>query len=159
MTLKPPTVNATFTMSVQLSDGTWLDINDGNTYVVSAESLGNSNVSYRKTEAQSPYIEGKFLVHAVKDMVEENISVWVSGYPFSTNAAGQNQLRTNIDALTDAFSQLSYNVKYTFGNSQVIWSCQTANYSVGFSREYIHNLYVPVKLSVPRFPTVTRSSI
>lgn len=159
MTLKPPTNEATFTMSVSLDDGTWLDINDGNKYVVSGESLGISSVSFRKTEAQSPYIEGRFLIHAVKDMVEENIVVWVSGYPYNTNSSGQHQLRENIDALLEAFEQLSYTVKYTFGNSQVEWNCQTANYSVEFDRQYIHRLYVPVKLAVPRFPTVTRSSI
>jgi len=147
-----PIADSAFAMSIYTSAGTWLNLNDKSNYVVAGDSLGNVATSWRKTEVQNPYVEGKFLVHAVKEMVTEDIKVWVSG-------SSQSLLRDNIDAIVDQFSQLSYQVKFNFGNSQITWNCQTADYSIEMTREYMHAMYVPVKFSVPRFPTVIRSTI
>lgn len=159
MTLKPPTDILDFTMSVEKEDGTWLDINDGNIYRVAAESIGVTNTAWRKTEVISPYVEGKFLVHAVKDMVGSNLTVWVTGYPQNTHAAGQNQLQVNIENLVSQFEQMSYQIKYTMGDTQIVWDCQTADYSIDYAHAYVHAMMVPVKFIVPRFPTVTRTAI
>jgi hypothetical protein len=159
MTLKPPIDDMSFTMYVSNGDGTWLDINDGTKYKVSADSIGSNAVTWRKTEVTSPYVEGKFLVHAVKDMVSNGLTVWVTGYPYNNHASGQNQLQTNIDDLITPFEQISYQIKYTMGNMQIVWDCQTADHSVEMSREYVHAMMVPVKFTVPRFPTATRSAI
>lgn len=157
--LKPPTGDLQFTMSVKQENGSWLNLNDGNVYRVAADSIGSQATSWRRTEAQSPYVEGKFLIHAVKDMSSVNLTVWVSGYPQNTHSAGQNQLQTNIDALINPFEQMSYQVKYTAGDTQITWDCQTADYSVEVTKDYLYAMYVPVKFTIPRFPTVTRSSI
>ena len=159
MTLTPPVGSAAFAMSVKKEDGTWLSLNDNSIYKVAADSIGGQSITWRKTEVTSPYVEGKFLVHAVKDMASANLTVWVTGYPFNAHATGQNQLQNNIDALIAPFEQMSYQVRYSFGNSQITWDCQTADYSVEMSREYVHAMMVPVKFTIPRFPTVTRSSI
>jgi hypothetical protein len=146
-------------MSIQKEDGNWLNLNDGDTYRVSSDSIGSQATSWRRTETQSPYVEGKFLVHAVKDMTSVNLTVWVSGYPQNTHASGQNQLHANIEALIAPFEQMSYQIKYSMGDTQTTWECQTADYSVELSKEYVYAMYVPVKFTIPRFPTATRSAI
>jgi hypothetical protein len=156
--ITPPIGESTFAMSVKKSDGTWLNINDNVKYRVSADSLGQSSVSFRRTEVKSPYVEGSFLVHAVKDMVSENISVFVNGYSVDSEQS-QDALRDNIQALIDAFTQNYFDLKYSFGNSEILWKCHSADYSVQQSREYIHKMTVPVRFSFSRYPTETRSEI
>ena len=155
--ITPPANESTFSMAVQKADGTWLNINDNAKYLVSADSLGQSSVSFRRTEVKSPYVEGSFLVHAVKDMVSENLTVFVNG--FNGTDQTQHDLRENIAALIEPFTQNYFNLKYTFGNSEIIWSCQSADYSVQQSREYVHKMMVPVRLTFARYPTETRSEI
>jgi hypothetical protein len=136
-----------FTCAISTPSGGWLDLNDTINYRVTAESFNSYSQSWRRTEVTSPWIAGKYLVHAVPDAVEEGVSVYVMG-------TSQTQMRGSIDYLIACATQLSYQVRYELDEVRVTWDCLAADFSVEMSRELLNNAMATVKLSVTRQPQV-----
>lgn len=119
-------------------------------YRLEATSREETQVSFRKQEVSSPFVEGTYLINAVRENVVENIGVWVSG-------VSPAELDRRIEVLLEKAEKPRFTV--VWGKQQVneTWTCQTASYTVRTQREYQHALVALVKMQVPRLPRVARS--
>lgn len=128
--------------------GDWVDLNDTVNYKVSGDGTrDNTTTSYRKIEAQSPMYGGSYLIHAVPEMVVENVSIRVHG---STQAI----MIANFQAVQEYFSQFEYQMRWTFDNQQETWNCELADANVSRAMVWSHNKIALASFSVPRFPDV-----
>jgi hypothetical protein len=136
-----------FTCAITTPSGGWLNLNDTINYRMTADSFSTYSQSWRRTEVTSPWIAGKYLVHAVPDAVEEAVSVYVMG-------SSQIQMRSGIDYLIACATQLSYQIRYELDEIRITWDCLASDFSVETSRELLNNAMSVVKLSVTRQPQV-----
>ena len=74
------------------SNLSWLDVSDGKVYRVNKGTFENSAITFRRDEVTNAFVEGKFLVNALRDNVTETLAiyaygdsspVWVSGTTYS----------------------------------------------------------------------------
>lgn len=135
----------------EISNGAgWTSLNDGLKYRVSAEGTkDNTQTSWRKIEAKSPVLEGSYLVHAVKDEVMDNLTVYVYG-------GTHTELNQNLQALVDLFSQFSFQIRFTYnGGGRETWDCHVADHSISRNQVYTHANMAVFSASVPRMPEPT----
>lgn len=128
--------------------GFWIDLNDKLNYDVGSEFLTTSSVSWRKVQVTSPVTEGSYTVHAVREMVTENVPIKVRG-------ANRFEMELNLKRLEELFSRLDFRLRLEFNDYRETWSCQTAEYAMERGHVYAHNGMAIFTASVPRFPTVT----
>lgn len=115
-------------------------------YALERGAFEEAQVSWRKQEATSPWVEGTFITHAVRENITRPLNVWVSA---ATDAA----LETAISELTDALEQLSFTITFGVTGSTTTWRCQMADYSI--RREQGHRVAKTALVSaqVPTKPT------
>lgn len=133
-------------LSVQQSDGLWLDLNDLINYRVAASSFDTYAQSWRRVMVNSPYMEGSYQVHAVPENVNETVDIYVYGETFIAANA-------NLELLLEAFRQPSYQIARSLEGADQTWTCLTADYSVKTSNVYVNNKLILVSFSIPRLPT------
>jgi len=137
-------------VSVRIQDGRqWTELNDEIKYKVEGSSFNDSAVTWRRTLVESPWISGRFMVHAVKDVVEEQLTIYVYGQDHV-------DLQDNIDNAIARFSQFSYILEFTLDENRLQFSCETADYSVTRTRELIHNQMAMINFRIPRIPEYDR---
>jgi hypothetical protein len=141
-------------LAVEISYGSrWVSLNDGLVYRIGAEGTRDSTAkTWRKTLADSPILGGNYLVHAVPDMVAEQIGVWVYG-------GTQTEVSDNLFGLQDLFEQYDYRIRWTFDEYREYWRCQLADASVSRNQVWTHSLMAKADFTVPRYPDVTREHI
>lgn len=141
-------------LSVEVSWGsTWVDINDQETYKINADQTRDSvSKTWRRTTAQSPVLGGTYLVHAVPELVTENVAVWVYGQD-------QTGVAENFFALYDLFEQYDFRIRWTFDNFQETWRCQLSDSNYSRGQVWTHNNMAMAAFQVPRFPEVERERI
>lgn len=141
-------------LGVEVSFGSrWIPINDGQTYRVSSEqSRDTSAKSWRKTLADSPILGGNFLIHAVPDMVMEQMAVWVYG-------SDQTEVSDNLFTLISLFEQYDYRIRWTLNEHREYWRCQLADSSMSRGHVWTHNLMAVAHFQIPRYPDVTRERV
>jgi hypothetical protein len=141
-------------LAVEISYGSrWVSLNDGEVYKIGAEGTRDSTAkTWRKTVADSPILGGNYLIHAVPDMVAENIGVWVYG-------GTQTEVSDNLFGLTDLFEQYDYRIRWTFDEYREYWRCQLADASVSRNQVWTHSLMAKADFTVPRYPDVTREHL
>lgn len=148
-----PKVSGLSTFYLEVSwGGQWYNLNDSVRYKAGAETLTGSQVVWRKVMAASPVAEGNYLVHAVKDLQNEQLQVYVHGQ-------SQNDLNENVYRIEQLFSQLDYRIRLTFDDYREYWRCQPADWTLSRNQTLTHNTMAVFDLTVPRFPTVTREMI
>lgn len=123
----------------------WLDLNDGVSYKLEAGSFAERAISWRKREVTSDYVEGAFLVNAVRDNVAEALNVWVRGETYYDLGLARKRLE-------DALCQLSYQLSFRTTDATRYWDCTVADYVVTTTREFTHARIALVKATVPRHP-------
>lgn len=141
-------------MAVEISWGSrWININDHVRYKVGAQATRDSiSKTHRKTVAQSPVLSGSYLIHAVPDMVQQQMSVWVYG-------ANQVDLADNYFALTEALEQWSFRIRWTFDTYREYWNCQLADLVSSRSQVWTHSLMASVQATIPTFPEIEREAL
>ena len=141
-------------LAVEISWGSsWVNLNDGEKYQINGDQTRDSvSVSHRKVVAESPVLGGNYLVHAVPNMIEEQVSVWVNGQD-------QVDLSENFVALGELFEQYDYRMRWTFENYRETWRCQLAESTYSRGRVWTHNLMALSNFQVPRYPEVVRERI
>lgn len=144
---KPETGLTSYAMSIDYG-GRWLDLNDKLNYEVGGETQNSTAVTWRKVVVTSPVAEGAYTVHAVREMVNEQVQIYVRG-------ANQWESQLNLKRLEKLFSRLDFRLQLDFDDYREIWQCQTADYQYERSRVYAHNGMSVFTATVPRFPTVT----
>lgn len=123
----------------------WLDLNDGVGYSFEGTSFADRQVTWRRQEVTSPFVEGTYIVGAVRENITEAVSVWVRGETFS-------ELDARVEALIGALGQMTYRFMLRLEDSAHYWTCWPADYTVSGQREYLHSRLVLVKATMPRLP-------
>jgi len=126
----------------------WISLNDHLRFIVGAESLGDKTVARRRTTVTSPFYDGEYEVHSVRENVRESLQVYVLG-------PSQSQLTEHILLLEDIFEQFVYNIRVTLDEHREVWTCQSADWSVDRSHVQAHNNRAVFKVEVPRLPKVS----
>lgn len=141
-------------MCVEISYGSkWINLSDGVTYKIASEQTRDTTQkTWRKTVAQSPVLGGDYLIHAVPDMVAEQVGVWVYGQD-------QTELSDNFWFLQELFEQFDYRIRWTFDEYREYWRCQLAAATTSRGQVWTHNTMAFSSFTVPRYPDVTRERI
>jgi hypothetical protein len=140
-------------LTVEVSYGTtWVNLNDGVQFKIGAEGTRDTSArTYRKVTADSPILDGNYLIHAVPEMVSESINVWVYG-------GNHTQLGENLKLLDMVFSQYAYQIRWTTEEYRETWNCQLADSSVSSGHVWTHNKMAQATFTVPRYPDVLRET-
>lgn len=141
-------------MSVEVSWGSrWVDINDHTKFRVAAEGTrDNVTKTHRKTTVESPILGGNYLVHAVPDMVNETLSIWVYGDDYV-------DLGENYALAEELFSQWDFRIRWTINNARETWICQLPDQGASQNQVWTHNLMAKMNFTIPRYPNVERETI
>lgn len=146
-------------VSCQISTSSgWLELNDHETYELSATSTRQStSTTYTRLEVTSPILPGSYLVHLTPGMVNETLAFYITaGSTAGTQAA--------FEALLAAFEQWTYQIKWTYAGGGVApgsdyvetWDCNaTTAATIDQSQVNAINLRASASFAVPRFPTIT----
>jgi hypothetical protein len=139
-------------VEIQQSNNTWLNVNDGTVYKINKASFENSAVTFRRDEVTNAFIEGKFLVNALRDNVVETLAIYVYG---TTSAA----VKSATDAVTNAVSQVNFMVRVTLDNSQKLWECFSSDYTINVPKEFLINKQALVTVQLHRLPSETVTTV
>ena len=129
--------------------GLWHSVNDGFRFRLAADSLGETSVTLKRIEAESPFYDGTYQVHATRGNITETVVVRATG-------ADNIDVSDKLEMLIKWFTQPSFRIRKTFGADRTTWDCYTAEYSIDRSHVMIHNRMAVAKFSVPRLPQETR---
>lgn len=143
------TISATVTRT-ELSLGD-LQLNDGTNFTLTRDGFTPGSKSFRKETVDSPLVAGRYLLHAVADVVVSELKIRCS----STTDAG---LAANVTAVVNAFSQFQYTVTVTINGVAWQYLCECADtIAVGdsgaFQSLYWFNKVQEVGVSFSRHPT------
>lgn len=138
--------------AIQAPSG-WVELEDpANGYEAHKETRAEQGVSWRKQEISSTFVEGTFVNDAVKENVTETLAIYVDAHtPY--------ELAVRVKVLTDALSQIRYQVRMRSGNLLETWDCAVADYTVQTPQEMINSRMAVVRASVPRRPTVVTALV
>jgi hypothetical protein len=141
-------------LAVEISYGSqWVDLNDGVKFKVGADQTRDStSKTWRRITAQSPVLGGSYLVHAVPDMVSEQVSLWVYGQD-------QTDLADNYWYAMDLFEQMSYRMRWTTNEYREYWNCQLADSQSSRAQVWTHSQMALLTFSVDRFADVSRERV
>ena len=115
-------------------------------YEVLSNGLQPGNKQQRRDWAKSPYIAGAALLSSVADIVTGTVDIEVFG-------SSRADLLTKVDALIDAFEQLSYVMAFDLDGTAWSWNCYRADIVLDMEFPmYLGNL-TTVHFSFPRDPT------
>jgi hypothetical protein len=138
-------------LAVDISYGSrWVNLNDHQNYRIAAEQTRDTTSrTWRKTTADSPILGGNYLIHAVPEMVSEQVTVWCYG-------ADQSEVSDNLYTLVELFEQYDYRIRWTLNEHMETWRCQLAEASMSRGQVWTHNLMALAHFVVPRYPDVVR---
>jgi hypothetical protein len=136
-------------LAVEISYGSrWVNLNDGLIYKIGSDATRDTTAkTWRKVTAESPILGGNYLIHAVPEMVTEQVSIWVYGQD-------QTEVSDNLFGLTDLFEQYDFRIRWTFDEYRETWRCQLAESSMSRGQVWTHNLMAKAEFTVPRYPDV-----
>lgn len=120
--------------------------NESAGYVLERSSLEEFRTSWRKHEVNNDWVEGSYVIGAVKENVTEPLAVYVTGDTVA-------QFRSRLNLLTAALDQLQYTVVVLEGGVSETWRCSMADYTVRTSQELRLAKMGLVTAQVPRKPT------
>jgi hypothetical protein len=126
----------------------WLSLTDGDRFYLGPEDFGSHAQVRRRINATSPYYEGTYLIHSVRENVQESLLVNVLG-------VSANEVTENLLLLEELISQPSFQMRLTLEDHVETWSCQTADYTIERGHIQLHNTRAIMRISVPRLPEVT----
>ncbi len=112
--------------------------------------IGNGEKTMRRTTVETPYVNGRTLVHAVPDTETATIKAIVKG-------ANPTDVISKINVLEAAVSQFQYLMAVEIAGYTWIWNCEPADMTIGDGGAYedlwLRSNMQRVTLSVPHKPT------
>ena len=128
----------------------WLYLGDGTQYRIGAASFADQAVTFRRSEVSSPYVEGTFVVNALRENVVETLEVYVEG-------TEELSLTMATRALGAVLCQVNYTVQVQLRRDVFTWSAYAADHTVSTRRELLHARVAQVTAQIPRDPSVTHT--
>lgn len=136
-------VTATITRDeLSLAD---LQLNDGDTYKIAGHNLDIGRVTRRREVAKSVFTHGGIEFASVLDMTTLSIGFDVFGSSLS-------QVRTNMNALIDAFSQKNYTVGLSIEGASFSYACNAADYESSLTTQRMAARRGLIVFECPRQP-------
>ena len=130
-----------------------MNLNDGEIYKIAGDGTRDSTAkTWRKVTADSPILGGNYLIHAVPEMVAEQIGVWVYGQT-------QTELSDNLFGLRSCSSSTTTGSGGRSMSTGSTWRCQLADATMSRGQVWTHSLMAKAEFTVPRYPDVTREHI
>lgn len=126
------------------TSGGWIDLMKP-PYRLSADAFAEQQVSWRRSDVSSPFVEGSWTVNAVRENVTETLDVWV-------RCEDTSALAVAVEELLAALSQLNYGIELTFDNVRSFYQCYVADVAVKSPREFRFSRMAQVSAQVPRHP-------
>lgn len=141
-------------LAAEISFGSrWINLNDRLSYRIAGDTtMETSTKTWRKVTTESPILGGNYLIHAVPEMVAEQIGVWIYGN-------SQTDLSDNLFTLLELFEQYDYRIRWTFDEYREYWRCQLADASMSRGQVWTHSQMAKATFTVPRYPDVSREHI
>jgi hypothetical protein len=129
--------------------GGGIDIGNGQTYDVHAESRDKRQITWRKQSVENPWVEGTYDTQAVRGNVTENVVVWVYG-------ASPSDFRNNLENLVAYVDTPNWALRWVYPDGmQELWDCTFSDYSVETQREFQYANQGICRINVQRRPRVT----
>ena len=122
--------------------------NDGATYQIAQDGLGEPNITWRRLSApDSANIHGTEYIGAVKEQTSIPLVVIVK-------AASSSALKTARDALFAALSQFSYPVTITVDGVAEVWTAGPADWarSTTVQPGQVAQFFTSLTVTVPVYP-------
>lgn len=123
-------------------------------YNIARNGIGPGAVSWRRITVQSPFVSGRTLVHAIRDVGEVPIKLRVVG-------DDAEDVHEKINALLQAVSQFSYTITVDIDGVVYSWEAEPADWSVGeggsWQDLHLRSNTQDVSLSIPVNPNVVGS--
>lgn len=141
----------TTTCLVNTPEG-WLNLNDGVVFTLAAGTIESSSTTHRRQELTNPFLEGSYVVNALRENVTEAISVYVRGET-------HGDMREALEVLKSAFDQVSFDMVIAQGGATQTWHCYASDYEVNTRREFLYATMAQVSISVVRAPEVDLESV
>lgn len=131
-------------------DGTWLDLNDKSSFVVAKGSFETTSVQFRREEVKNPFVEGTYVVNALRDNLTTSLIVRVQGdRTYDTQFA--------IQQLTSALSQVTFKMIVIIDGAKRIYDCYASDFSVKTPQEMMHSRFATVEAEISHSPVVVLS--
>ena len=136
-------------LSMMIQSGTlWLQLEDpAGGYELHAETFATRQVSHRKKDVSSEWVEGEYTQRSLRENVVEAVSVWVSG-----ETVGETM--TRMRALTSCLDQPNFGIRWEIDGYSETWQCQSSDYSIESDQPMLFSRLCLVKAQVPRLPGV-----
>lgn len=149
----PTTVGLNY-FNLEISYGSqWISLNDGEMFKVNSDQTRDATPKqWRKITAESPVLGGNYLIHAVPDMVTEQVAIWVYGQD-------QTDLSDNYFFALSLFEQFDYRLRWTTNEYREYWRCQLADSTMSRGQVWTHNQMALLQFTIPRYPDPTRERI
>jgi hypothetical protein len=140
-------------LATEISYGTrWVNLNDGINYKIAEGTRETTAKSWRKVTADSPILGGNYLVHAVPEMVTEQLALWVYGQ-------SQTELSDNLFTVLELFEQYDFRIRWTLDEYRETWRCQLADASLSRGQVWTHSTMAKAEFAIPRYPDVAREHL
>jgi len=130
----------------------WLYLGEGTQYRIAAGSFEDKQVSFRRSEVTNPFVEGTFVVNALRENVTESLSVWVEDRESLL-------LADAVESLGAALSQVTFTMQVQLRSDVYTWNAYASDYTVSSKREFLHARIAQVNAEIPRDPSVVRERV
>lgn len=118
-------------------------------YELATETIADQQVTWRKEEVNNAWIEGTFVIGAVRENVQETLAIWVNG---PTTALVEQR----VYELTRRLRQIKWGVVLLIDGVTQTWVCSgPADIAVKQSYEFLHAPTALVTAKVNRLPKKT----
>jgi len=124
--------------------GGWLDLMTA-PYKLSAEAFVEETLTWRKQEANNPFVDGTWIVNATKENITRSVDVYVRGETTAQTTAAVRELR-------DTFSQINYGIELTIDDVVYFYRCYVADFTVKTPREFRFSTMAQFSAQVPYDP-------
>ena len=119
--------------------------NEAGGYELHREALQEVSATWRRHTISNQWVAGSFTIGAVKENVEQPLSVWVT-------AATGVDLKARVRALCEALEQLQFTLTFTEDGETTVWSCQMADYGVRTEQSFRVARHALVTARIPALP-------
>jgi hypothetical protein len=134
-------------LSVRISvpTGGWVELNDHVTFSVADGSFAEESVTWRKAEDTNVFLEGAYLVNAVRQNITRPLNVYVTGQThFDMNDA--------LDKLKGWVGQRQFQLVRTIENSGRLYTCFASDYSTSSDRPLLFARLALLKVQLSTHP-------
>jgi hypothetical protein len=134
-------------LSVRISNptGGWIELNDHVVFTVADGSFAEESVTHRRAEDTNPFLEGAYLINALRGNVTRPLNVYVEGQT-------HYDMEENLDRLKALVEQRQYQLARTVENAGRLFTCFASDYSTTSDRPLLFARKALLKVQLVTHP-------